>query len=68
MNKYTKNNTTYHEWFERDRAHIELRDCQENTLIELWDDNVRIALEDGLINYKDFHGSLLNLVNLGVNL
>jgi len=50
--------TELHTWFERDRAHVEvrLRDSQE-TLIEWWDEAVNEAIEDGFLNPRDYHGS-----------
>ena len=41
-------------WFERDRAHIELRDKDGDTIIEWWDDDVHAAFEDGFLDPKAF--------------
>jgi hypothetical protein len=50
--------TEVHTWFERDRAHVELRDkVTGQTLIEWWDDDVRQAVEDGFLNPRDYHRS-----------
>lgn len=50
--------TEIHTWFERDRAHVELRhtDSQE-TLFEAWDGEVAELVEDGFLNPSDWHGS-----------
>lgn len=40
-------------WFERDRAHVELRDRRTGeTIVEWWDDDVRQAIEDGLLPHR----------------
>ncbi|MCU1282403.1 MAG: hypothetical protein JWM53_5949 [bacterium] len=37
-------------WFERDRAHVELRDrLTGQTIVEWWDDEVQQAIEDGFL-------------------
>ena len=42
-----ENNTQCNEWFERDRAHVELTDMRGNVIISLWDDAVSEFIEDG---------------------
>ena len=50
--------TALHLWFERDRAHVELRTKDtEETIIEWWDDAVQHAIEDGFLNPRNFHTS-----------
>lgn len=47
-------------WFERDRANVRLVDTTttpENDLIDLWDESVAEAVEDGLLDPKDWHRS-----------
>ena len=50
--------TEIHTWFERDRAHVELRRCDNDaTIIEWWDEEVSEAVEDGFLSPKDWHGT-----------
>lgn len=50
--------TEMHTWFERDRAHVELRDKRTGeTIIEWWDEAVNEAVEDGFLTPRDWHGS-----------
>ena len=50
--------TELHTWFERDRAHVELRDrLNDETIIEWWDEAVNEAIEDGFLNPRDYHSS-----------
>ena len=50
--------TTLHTWFERDRAHVELRSrLTDQTIIEWWDDAVSEAAEDGFLSPRDYHTS-----------
>lgn len=52
--------TEIHTWFERDRAHVELRNAATgNTIVEWWDGAVREAIEDGFLDPRDYHGSAL---------
>lgn len=51
---YTTENTTLHTWFERDRAHIELRDENDDTIIEWWDEEVEEMFEDGFFSRHAF--------------
>jgi len=55
-------------WFERDRAHVEIRDEDtEETIYELWDEDVYSAIEDGFIDPKDYLGSMIRYAeSLGV--
>jgi hypothetical protein len=47
-------------WFERDRAHVEIRDEEtQKTIIEWWDDAVSEAIEDGFLDPSDYFGSAL---------
>lgn len=46
-------------WFERDRAHVELRNKKtQKTIIEFWDDDVGQMVEDGFLNPRDWHRSI----------
>ena len=48
-------------WFERDRAHVELRDRRtDQTVIEWWDENVQEAVDDGFLDPRDWLGSALD--------
>lgn len=50
--------TEIHTWFERDRAHVELRLADSGeTIIEWWDGEVEEAVEDGFLNPRDWKGS-----------
>ena len=43
--------TEIHTWFERDRAHVELRHIEtQETIAEWWDEAVTQALEDGFLS------------------
>ena len=45
-------------WFERDRAHVELRNkLDDSTIVEWWDGDVAEAIEDGSLNPRDYHSS-----------
>jgi hypothetical protein len=40
-------------WFERDRAHVELRDrLTGQTVVEWWDNDVQQAIDDGFLPYR----------------
>jgi len=42
--------TELHTWFERDRAHVELRNkLTDETIVEWWDESVHEAIEDGFL-------------------
>lgn len=42
--------TQLYTWFERDRAHVELRhERTEETIVEWWDEAVGEAIEDGFL-------------------
>lgn len=47
--------TGLHTWFERDRAHVELR-CAltDESLVEWWDDAVASAVEDGFLDPENY--------------
>jgi hypothetical protein len=50
--------TEIHTWFERDRAHVELRDrTSDQTIVEWWDEAVGEAVQDGFLDSSDWHGS-----------
>ncbi|MHB8755646.1 MAG: hypothetical protein ACYC92_11920 [Candidatus Acidiferrales bacterium] len=55
-------------WFERDRAHVELRDAQTDAaILEFWDEDVAQLVEDGFLNPRDWRGSLYEYAaHLGV--
>lgn len=46
-------------WFERDRAHVELRDADDKTVVEWWDVEVQEAVEDGFLDPRDWEGSAI---------
>jgi len=51
--------TECHTWFERDRAHVELRNKHtDETILEFWDEAVGETVEMGFINSQDWHGSM----------
>ena len=55
---YQLEDTEIHTWFERDRQHVELRSrLDDETILELWDDDVSQAVEDGFLNPRDWHRS-----------
>jgi len=52
------NDTEILTWFERDRAHVELRNSlTDETIIDWWDDAVNEAIEDGYLDPRDWHGT-----------
>ena len=52
--------TELHTWFERDRAHVELRCAiSGETIVEWRDDAVGEAIEDGFLDPSDYHGSAM---------
>lgn len=52
------NQTELLTWFERDRAHVELRDRRTDaTIVEWWDEEVREAIDDGFLEPRRFHES-----------
>lgn len=57
-----------HTWFERDRAHVELRDkATQETVIEWWDEDVQDTVEMGFLNPNDWLGSAIDYArHLGV--
>lgn len=49
-------------WFERDRQHVHLFSGDENTtVLELWDEQVTEAVEDGFANSRDWKASMIDL-------
>jgi len=60
--------TTLETWFERDRAHVGLRNAQTDApILSFWDEDVAELVEDGFLNPRDWHGSLYEYaVYLGV--
>jgi hypothetical protein len=47
-------------WFERDRAHVELRnEDTDETILEFWDDDVNQAVEAGILDPRDWEGSII---------
>lgn len=43
-----------HSWFERDRAHVEVRNADtQETLLEWWDEAVTEAFEDGFLSARN---------------
>ena len=58
MTKLRIDETELLTWFERDRAHVELRNkLDDSTIVEWWDENVADAIEDGFLNPRDYHSS-----------
>jgi hypothetical protein len=58
------NDTELHTWFERDRAHVELRNANtDKTILEFWDEAVSEAYEDGFLTAhgKALHVEMYNL-------
>ena len=50
--------TELHTWFERDRAHVELRDSvTDKTVVQWWDEEVSEAVEDGFLDPRNYHRS-----------
>lgn len=47
-------------WFERDRAWVALvNDNTNEVVVEFWDDELREAVEDGILDPKNYHKSLM---------
>lgn len=45
-------------WFERDRAHVDLRrKSNDETIVEWWDEAVAEAIEDGFLDGRNLHAS-----------
>lgn len=52
---WTTENTELHTWFERGRAHVELREKgTDTTIVEWWDEDVFQAVEDGFLDGRAF--------------
>lgn len=61
--KFTKDNTEFDSWFERDRAYVGLTQG-DKTIIELWDDEVQEFVTDGFKSAsQDWHTALINYAN-----
>lgn len=57
---YDNPETELHKWFERDRAHIELRNAEtDETIIEWWDEEVHNAFDLGILDPQDIHASAI---------
>jgi hypothetical protein len=57
---WTLNNTRVSTWFERDRAHVFLESkTSGKTLLEFRDDDVAQLVEDGFLDPRNWHGSML---------
>lgn len=55
-----RNQYEIHTWFERDRAHVELRHVEtQETVVEWRDEGVAEAVEDGFLSPKDWLRSAL---------
>lgn len=62
--KYTTHNTTCATWFERDRAHVALRDENDRDVFELWDEDVGQFVEDGFkSNRQSWHEAMVEYAN-----
>ena len=58
MTQLSIGNTELLTWFERDRAHVELRNkLDDSTIVEWWDGDVAEAVEDGSLNPRDYHST-----------
>jgi hypothetical protein len=59
--------TTLDTWFERDRAHVWLRQRNGDTIVEWWDEEVTEAVENGFLDPRDLHGSAYrHAVEMGI--
>ena len=57
--------TEVHTWFERDRAHVELRSKDNNqTIIEFWDEAVQEEVEAGYLTLNAMSHRLTDLQKL----
>ena len=67
---FSINDTELSTWFERDRAHIELRNLNTGkTILEFWDEEVGEAFEDGFLDSRCFvMGKLVRPRDLHVEL
>ena len=58
MTELSIGNTELLTWFERDRAHVELRNkLDDSTVVEWWDGDVAEAIEDGSLDPRQFHST-----------
>ena len=58
VSPYSIDDLDLHTWFERDRAHVELRDpITDETVVEWWDDAVTEAVDDGFLDPRDWKRS-----------
>lgn len=64
--KHTLDNTDCTTWFERDRAHVALshNDGCEETIFELWDEQVSEFIEDGFKRSREsWHDAMIRYAN-----
>ena len=67
--EWTTENTTLETWFERDRQYVGLYDtstasgARNRTIVEWWDDDVPEAIEDGFLDPKRWHESVVEYAN-----
>ena len=52
--------TRVYTWFERDRAHIEVRSDSGETVWEAWDESVHELFEDGFLVPGDLEASAID--------
>jgi hypothetical protein len=66
--RLTIHDTEIHTWFERDRAHVELRNKRtDKTIVEWWDEEVGEAIEDGFLDPRHYHQSAFDYaVSMGM--
>lgn len=58
MTQLSTGNTELLVWFERERAHVELRNKLDySTIVEWWDGDVAEAIEDGSLDARSFHST-----------
>lgn len=58
--KYGNRTLELETFFERDRAHVELRDADTfETIVEWWDEDLKEAITDGYLNPRDWMSSAI---------
>lgn len=58
---FKNDNFQIYTWFERDRAHVELRnETTGETVVEWWDEQVAEAIEDGFLDPKNWFKSVMD--------